>query len=153
MGTSTAVPIPYLLGVRVKTERIESNDYPFNLPLVRALDLQFSSPVTFFVGENGTGKSTVIEAICRAVPAAGLRWEPKRARGQPWAGRGKPTRAGADTSRLVPVRRARIGIVSSTPARAPCAYGCPGLDGKGAVHRCHALSDSADLSRRPDTEL
>ena len=28
-----------------------------------ALDIEFTSPVTFFVGENGTGKSTVIEAI------------------------------------------------------------------------------------------
>lgn len=37
--------------------------YPF-IPSVLALDgFEFSSPVTIFTGENGTGKSTVIEAI------------------------------------------------------------------------------------------
>jgi predicted ATPase len=36
---------------------------PFSLPLIRCLDNEFTSPVTFFVGESGTAKSTVIEAI------------------------------------------------------------------------------------------
>jgi hypothetical protein len=36
---------------------------PFRLPLIGRLDIEFTSPVTFFVGENGTGKSTVSEAI------------------------------------------------------------------------------------------
>ena len=65
--------VPYLLGVRTLPERIPSNEYPFHLPLVRSLDLTFTSPVTFFVGENGTGKSTVIEAVaalCR-LPVSG----------------------------------------------------------------------------------
>ena len=55
--------VPYLLGVSLKPECAPSADYPFHLPLIRTLELQFTSPVTFFVGENGTGKSTVIEAI------------------------------------------------------------------------------------------
>ncbi|MDR3288833.1 MAG: AAA family ATPase [Peptococcaceae bacterium] len=39
-------------------------DYPFNLPVVKNLErLEFHSPVVFFVGENGTGKSTLLEAI------------------------------------------------------------------------------------------
>ncbi|MEQ8698161.1 MAG: AAA family ATPase [Bauldia litoralis] len=43
--------------------------FPFDLPAVRALDgLVLDTPVTFLVGENGCGKSTVIEAL-----AAGLR--------------------------------------------------------------------------------
>lgn len=37
--------------------------HPFDLPFVHRLDLQFVTPVTFFVGENGTGKSTLLEAI------------------------------------------------------------------------------------------
>lgn len=38
--------------------------YPFSLPVFRHLErLRLASPVTFFVGENGTGKSTLLEAI------------------------------------------------------------------------------------------
>ncbi len=62
--------VPYLLSVRVKPERVPSNDYPFNLPLVRTLEIDFNSPVTFFVGENGTGKSTVMEGNRGVMPAA-----------------------------------------------------------------------------------
>ena len=44
--------------------------YPYNIPAVRYLarvrELGFSKPVTFFVGENGTGKSTLLEAIAVA---------------------------------------------------------------------------------------
>jgi predicted ABC-class ATPase len=40
--------------------------YPFNLDLFhRTNGLEFRTPVTFFVGENGTGKSTLLEAIAR----------------------------------------------------------------------------------------
>jgi predicted ATPase len=39
--------------------------YPFNLKLVNETqDVAFSTPVTFFIGENGTGKSTLLQAIC-----------------------------------------------------------------------------------------
>jgi len=38
--------------------------YPFNLPLFHATaSISFSSPVTFFAGENGTGKSTLLAAL------------------------------------------------------------------------------------------
>lgn len=38
--------------------------YPFSIPLVQNFhELEFHSHVTFFVGENGVGKSTIIEAI------------------------------------------------------------------------------------------
>ena len=38
--------------------------YPFTVPVIRNLtELQFRSRVCFFVGENGTGKSTLLEAI------------------------------------------------------------------------------------------
>ena len=52
-------------------ERPDSNRYPGCLPVVRNLygmgGLSFSSPVTFLVGENGIGKSTLIEAIAVAL--------------------------------------------------------------------------------------
>jgi predicted ATPase len=42
--------------------------FPFTLEIVRSLrQLEFTSPVTFLVGENGSGKSTMLEAIACAV--------------------------------------------------------------------------------------
>lgn len=41
--------------------------YPFNLPIFnRTAHLEFDTPVTLFVGDNGTGKSTLLEALARA---------------------------------------------------------------------------------------
>jgi predicted ATPase len=40
------------------------NEYPFNIPAIASLKaLEVTSRVCFFVGENGTGKSTLLEAI------------------------------------------------------------------------------------------
>ena len=40
--------------------------YPFNLELFHITEsLAFSKPLTFFIGENGTGKSTLLKAIAR----------------------------------------------------------------------------------------
>ncbi len=38
--------------------------YPFSIPAIADLDnMEFHEDVTFFVGENGSGKSTALEAI------------------------------------------------------------------------------------------
>lgn len=38
--------------------------YPFNLPVFQQTEyMDFPTPVTLFVGENGTGKSTLLEAL------------------------------------------------------------------------------------------
>jgi predicted ATPase len=46
-------------------DRVQSwEDYPFSVPAIRSLDaLNFRSRICFFAGENGTGKSTLLEAI------------------------------------------------------------------------------------------
>lgn len=41
--------------------------YPFNLEIFKKTDiLQFNRPITFFIGENGTGKSTLLRAIAHS---------------------------------------------------------------------------------------
>jgi predicted ATPase len=58
------VSVPYLQEVRFLPERVpDAEAFPFTLPFLRDLTLELRSPVTFFVGENGTGKSTLLEAI------------------------------------------------------------------------------------------
>lgn len=56
---------PYLRDIQLKRDDIEDfEEYPFSIPAIKELDhLAFHPDVTFFVGENGTGKSTLVEAI------------------------------------------------------------------------------------------
>lgn len=43
---------------------VDFSKYPFSLDVIKNLkDIIFPTQVTFFVGENGTGKSTILEAI------------------------------------------------------------------------------------------
>jgi predicted ATPase len=55
----------FLKAVKLKRSRVPSfEEYPFSIPAIRHLDeLQLRVPVTFFIGENGTGKSTLLEAV------------------------------------------------------------------------------------------
>ena len=61
--------------ISLEKEKIKLfKEYPFNIEVVKNFnELIFESPVTFFVGENGIGKSTFIEAIAVALglPAEG----------------------------------------------------------------------------------
>jgi predicted ATPase len=64
----------YLQRVSVVADRIENaDDFPYSLPVVQGLSLTFTKPVTFLVGENGSGKSTIIEGIAEVcgLPASG----------------------------------------------------------------------------------
>ena len=63
------VPKPYLREISLKREKIpDLTKYPYTIPAVRHLDvLRFDPDVTFLVGENGTGKSTLLEAVSVAV--------------------------------------------------------------------------------------
>jgi predicted ATPase len=54
--------------VNLRRDAVESFDkYPFSIPAVRELEeLALDPKVTFLVGDNGTGKSTLVEAIAVA---------------------------------------------------------------------------------------
>lgn len=60
---------PYLIRALIRPGAEVNHDaYPFDIPAVRAIeDIDFHPGVTFFVGENGSGKSTVLEAIALAL--------------------------------------------------------------------------------------
>jgi predicted ATPase len=60
---------PYLLSASFRPDAdLDFDAYPFNIAAVREIErIEFHPDVTFFVGENGAGKSTVLEAIAVAL--------------------------------------------------------------------------------------
>lgn len=57
----------HIKSVTLIHEKFPTGDhYPFKLPIFNSTKrLEFDTPVTLFVGENGTGKSTLLEAMAR----------------------------------------------------------------------------------------
>lgn len=62
-------PKPYLQEVSIRPDaEINFGVYPYNIPAVSEIGvLEFHPDVTFFVGENESGKSTVLEGIALAL--------------------------------------------------------------------------------------
>lgn len=60
---------PYLLHASFRPDaEIDDASYPFSIPAVREMgNIDFHPNVTFFVGENGSGKSTVMEGLAVAL--------------------------------------------------------------------------------------
>ncbi|SED34186.1 Predicted ATPase [Rhizobiales bacterium GAS188] len=66
--TTINLPSPYLKRVWLDAAQIaDRSRYPFNLPLFadEAFELRFERPITILMGENGTGKSTLLEGIAK----------------------------------------------------------------------------------------
>ncbi len=58
---------PYLLGLRRNPDEWREG-FPFEVPTVAAIEgLDLDTPVTLLAGDNGTGKSTIVEAIAAAI--------------------------------------------------------------------------------------
>lgn len=55
----------FIKGIRLNRNSVPCFDeYPFSIPAIRSLsEIRLEKAVTFIVGENGSGKSTVIEAL------------------------------------------------------------------------------------------
>jgi predicted ATPase len=67
------MPLPYLAGAYViEEEAAKAKGFPFTLPFARTFDLKLDDRVTILVGENGSGKSTIIEAMAELM---GLPWD------------------------------------------------------------------------------
>ncbi|WP_047985472.1 AAA family ATPase [Ornithinibacillus californiensis] len=64
----------YLKSIDLKSDEIHSHDkFPLNLPVIRHFEkIDFHPNVTYIVGENGMGKSTLLEGI-----AVGLGFNPE----------------------------------------------------------------------------
>lgn len=60
---------PYLIQASLRRDmELNLAAYPFSIPAVRDMgQIRFHPNVTFFVGENGSGKSTVLEALAVAL--------------------------------------------------------------------------------------
>jgi predicted ATPase len=58
----------YLRSIELKRDDIQSfSRYPFCLPIIRSLSsIELHPKVTYIVGENGSGKSTILEAVAAA---------------------------------------------------------------------------------------
>ncbi len=71
----SAPAAPQLAAVRYRPpEGAAAAGFPFSVPAIASLDLlELETPVTLLVGENGTGKSTFLEALAIAtgLPAVG----------------------------------------------------------------------------------
>jgi predicted ATPase len=67
MSTPERRETPFLRSIGLIHDRIEHpEEYPFSLPAVRGLDGLELATVTYFIGENGSGKSTILEALAVA---------------------------------------------------------------------------------------
>jgi predicted ATPase len=61
-------PGPYLLGLRRDPRHWRDEGFPFELPAVADVEaLRLDAAVTLIAGDNGSGKSTIVEAIAAAI--------------------------------------------------------------------------------------
>lgn len=62
----TTLPPPWLKKIWIDDAAVtDRSGYPFHLPIFRApgFELTFDKPITIIVGDNGVGKSTILEGI------------------------------------------------------------------------------------------
>jgi len=63
----------FLSGIERRAPARPAGQFPWSLPVLRDLDaLAFSAPVTFLVGENGSGKSSLLEGLAAGMGAVAV---------------------------------------------------------------------------------
>jgi hypothetical protein len=64
-------PGAFIFGFR-RNDALWEDGFPFDVPAVAAIDqVRLDAPVVLLAGDNGTGKSTLVEAIAAAMGFAG----------------------------------------------------------------------------------
>ena len=92
--------MPWLQRVTVERGDVDPTVWPWSVPAVAAMEtLAFAGGVTFLAGENGSGKSTVLEAIavacgCPATGGPSTQWLKGPQRGEGLAPRTRPSLRG-----------------------------------------------------------
>src|SRR5689334_13739472 len=66
---ASSLKAPFLRRIELRPEKLRAGEFPFTLPFLAGgrFHLDLTAPVTVLVGENGTGKSTLLEAIAQHV--------------------------------------------------------------------------------------
>ena len=106
----------HLRGVQLLPPRAsqpEDDRYPFAVPAVaslRTVPLEFDAPVTFLVGENGSGKSAILEGLACAAGSIAIagddpRRDPTLAAARALGDRLRLSRARPHPARVLPARR------------------------------------------------
>lgn len=58
----------FIKSIRINKDSVDTSKYPFNIKCLNNFEeLKIDTPVTLFYGENGVGKSTLVEAIAIAL--------------------------------------------------------------------------------------
>jgi len=72
------MPIVLLKTIRLNlSQKSYPNIFPYTVPFIKTFsEIEFTTPVTFLVGENGSGKSTFLEALACAIGSIAVGSEP-----------------------------------------------------------------------------
>ena len=112
---------PYVLGMR-RTELFDASGFPYEVPAVAAIeDLRLDAPITLLAGDNGSGKSTIVEAVAESMGFAAQGGELERSGALPPAPRAPAPSSSSPRTRRSCSPARMPGSTSSTTTASPSA--------------------------------